>query len=74
MYLNMEAPVQVKLNLELRLLTLLDACVGFAINALQDAEEASVAVKEFDVLVSLVFYIGTSYLCLFHFGSKDFQS
>ena len=27
----------------------------------------------FDVLVSLVFYIGTSYLMNVHFGSKDFH-
>ena len=30
-------------------------------------------VVELDVLVSLVFYIGTSYLMNVHFGSKDFH-
>ena len=34
------------LDLELRVLTLLDARVGFAINALQDGEEVSIAVTE----------------------------
>ena len=34
------------LDLELRILTLLDPRVGFAINALQDGEEVSIAVKE----------------------------
>ena len=29
--------------------------------------------RTFDVLVSLVFYIGTSYLMNVHFGSKDFH-
>ena len=44
------------MDLELRLLTLLDARVGFAINALQDGEEVSIAVKESMYILRVAYF------------------
>ena len=44
------------MDLELRLLTLLDARVGLAINALQDGEEVSIAVKESMYILPVAYF------------------
>ena len=44
------------MDLELRLLTLLDARVGLAINALQDGEEVGIAVKESMYILPVAYF------------------